>query len=431
MKLQFLGSAQEVGRSCITINDTFLLDAGIKIGAEASEYPLDFSEKDIKAVFLSHAHLDHTGALPLLNHLGLRCVIYGTKMTKKITQILLHDSMHIEKLKTNGPAYTEENINNVLSYFSYVNYNRDYLEKGIDMRYKFFDAGHIPGSSSILLDFEDDSGKRKKLFYTGDVNAVNTYLLDGLTYHRKNPELKGVDVMITESTYGSRDHPLRADQEREFLEQIDHTLENNGSVLIPAFSVGRAQEILMMLDKKHLNAPIFLDGMAKSVTDLFVREGKFIKDEKLLKKALKRVEYIKDRNHRARAVQSQGIFVSTAGMIDGGPALDYLKYLYYDTKNAVLLTGFQGEGSNGQRLLNSRRAEIDGKSYDVRAFIRKYDFSAHSGQKELIEMIKVIRPKNLVINHGDPGEIQALAKKVEGMAGEVHMPVNGEALRIN
>ncbi|MBT4540606.1 MBL fold metallo-hydrolase [Candidatus Woesearchaeota archaeon] len=430
MKIQFLGSAQEVGRSCIVVNDWMLFDAGIKIGKGASEHPQDFSEKDIKAVFISHAHLDHTGALPLLNHMGLRCVIYATKMTRAITKILLADSIHIEEIKGQHPAYTEENINNILSYFSYTDFNRWYEEKSINMRYKFYNAGHIPGSASILVEFDDSNkgGQRRKIFYTGDINATDTNLMQGLTY-QKDKDLRNVDVMISETTYGGRDHPNREEQENEFLKIISYTLNNHGSVLIPAFAVGRSQEILLMLAKKNFNVPIYLDGMGKKVTDLCLNQNKFVRDGKAFRKAIDKVEYIKDHKQRKRIVQSQAIIVTTSGMMDGGPIMDYIKYFYHDKNNAILLTGYQAEESNGRRLLEHGYVEVDNKTYDVKAFVKKFDFSAHSGQKELIEMIKGINPKHLILNHGDPEEMNEFILKLKSVK-EIHVPVLGEVVRV-
>jgi putative mRNA 3-end processing factor len=430
MKIQFFGSAQEVGRSCIVVNDWILFDAGIKIGKEESEYPHDFSEKDVKAVFISHAHLDHTGALPLLNHLGLRCVIYATKMTRAITKILLADSIHIEEIKGQHPAYTEENINNILSYFNYADFNRWYEEKGINLRYKFYNAGHIPGSSSILVEFDDENkgGQRRRIFYTGDINAIDSNLMEGLTY-QKDKDLKNVDVMICEATYGGRNHPNREEQEREFLKIISSIVNNHGSVLIPAFAVGRSQEILLMLAKKNFNVPIYLDGMGKKVTDLFVKESKFVRDGKLLRKALDKVEFIRDYKHRKRIVQSQAIIVTTSGMMDGGPIMDYIKYFYHDKNNAVLLTGYQAEGSNGRKLLEQGFVEVDNKIYDVKAFVKKFDFSAHSGQKELVNMIKSINPKHLIINHGDPVEMNEFVLKLDSIP-DIHIPLIGETVRV-
>ncbi|MBI4454062.1 MBL fold metallo-hydrolase [Candidatus Woesearchaeota archaeon] len=465
MKIQFLGSAQEVGRSCILINDSFLLDAGIKIGPEESEYPLDFSEKDVKAVFLSHAHLDHTGALPLLNHLGLKCPIYATKMTKQITKILLHDSIHIEKLSKN-PAYSEENINNILSYFQFVEYNKEYEEKGDGfsakkekkvggknglgnsrIKFRLFDAGHIPGSGSFLLKI-NDNGKDKTLLYTGDINSISTYLLDGLTYDQqiaeenakhksktgklktdnlKNVKLK-IDVMICESTYGGRNHPSREAQEKEFLDIVERTVDNKGSVLIPAFSVGRAQEVLIMLSKRRFDAPIFLDGMAKKVTNILLDFPAYVKDVKLLKKAISNIEFVRDFNHRQMIVKNKGIFVTTAGMLDGGPVMNYLKYVYNDEKSAILLTGYQAEGSNGRMILEQKKVIVDNRMLNVKCFVQKFDFSAHCGQKELLQMLKNINPTHLIINHGDVEEMNALAEKA-AFIENIHIPVDGETIR--
>lgn len=452
MKIQLLGSAQEVGRSCILVNDIYLLDAGLKIGPEESEYPLDFSEKDVKAVFLSHAHLDHTGALPLLNHLGLRCPIYATKITKQITKILLHDSIHIEKLSKN-PAYSEENINNILSYFQFVEYNKEYELKGAGfsakkgkglgndsrIKFKLFDAGHIPGSGSFLLTI-NDNGKDKTLLYTGDINTISTYLLNGLTYDKQiakenaKPKSKknklNIDVMICESTYGGRNHPSREEQENEFLDIVERTVDNKGSVLIPAFSVGRAQEILIMLSKRKFDAPIFLDGMAKKVTNLLLDFPAYVKDAKLLKKAISNVEFVKDYNHRQMIVKNKGIFVTTAGMLDGGPVMDYLKYVYDDEKNAILLTGYQAEGSNGRMVLEQKKVIVDNKMLNVKCFVNKFDFSAHCGQKELLQLLKNLNPTHLIINHGDAEEMNALAEKA-AFIENIHIPVDGETVRIN
>lgn len=456
MKIQFLGSAQEVGRSCILVNDAYLLDAGLKIGPEESEYPLDFSEKDVKAVFLSHAHLDHTGALPLLNHLGLRCPIYATKITKQITKILLHDSIHIEKLSKN-PAYSEENINNILSYFQFVEYNKEYELNGAGfsakkgnglgngsrvgndsrIKFKLFDAGHIPGSGSFLLTI-NDNGKDKTLLYTGDINSITTYLLNGLIYDKQiakenvKPKFRknklNIDIMICESTYGGRNHPSREAQEKEFLDIVERTVDNKGSVLIPAFSVGRAQEILIMLSKRKFDAPIFLDGMAKKVTNLLLDFPAYVKDAKLLKKAISNVEFVKDFNHRQMIVKNKGIFVTTAGMLDGGPVMDYLKYVYDDEKSAILLTGYQAEGSNGRMVLEQKKVIVDNRMLNVKCFVNKFDFSAHCGQKELLQLLKNLNPTHLIINHGDVEEMNALAEKA-AFIENIHIPVDGETVR--
>jgi putative mRNA 3-end processing factor len=199
--------------------------------------------------------------------------------------------------------------------------------------------------------------------------------------------------------------------------------------LIPAFSVGRAQEILIVLAKADLGVTIYLDGMAKKVTDLCLKHSKFIRDAKVLKNALQQVVYVKDRNQRSRIVKEQAIIVTTAGMMDGGPVMDYVKYYYHDGKNAILLTGYQGEGTNGRTLLEKGILNVDGQNMKVKAYYEKFDFSAHSGQAQLIELITSINPKVLLLNHGDPEEIEQLASKLSSIK-KVLMPKDGEIIRV-
>lgn len=415
MRIQFLGAAKEVGRSCIIIDDKYMLDAGLKLTDEGSEYPLEYNTEKIKAVFIGHAHLDHTGALPLFNHLGLKCSIYCTKMTKLLTKILLRDSFHIGLLEKQHPAYTKDNINNVMSFMQNIRYDKEYAEG--DVKFTYIYAGHIPGSASILIEF---GGKR--ILYTGDINFINTELMDGANY-----ALDNIDIMISESTYGDRDHPKREKEEKDFLDKVQETVERGGSVLIPAFSVGRAQEVMLMLRKIRINAPVYLDGMAKEVTDILLDMPEYIKDGNALKNAAKKVEYVRDRKDRENIVRSQGVFITTSGMLEGGPVMDYLKYFYHDEKNSILLTGFQTQHCNGRMLLDEGKIIVDGNVLKVKCEVAKFDFSAHSGRVELIKLINSINPKHLVLQHGDKEAVEALELYFKGKI-DVHAPELGEKL---
>lgn len=417
MKLIFHGAAQEVGRSCIEVNDKYLLDAGLKLGPELSQYPTLTAADHIRAVFLSHAHLDHTGALPLLNHNGLQCSIYCTKMTKQLTKILLHDSIHIEMLQHKHPAYSKENVMNVISFMQNIQYNKRY--KLDDGAFTFLDSGHIPGSASVLLELEG-----KQLLYTGDLNTLNTQLINGATY------ACSPDILITEATYGSRDHPPRKKTEQAFLKQVSAAVDKGGSVIIPAFSVGRAQEIMLILAQKRWEVPIYLDGMAKGVTDLLLSMPEFIKNIQELKAALRYVRYVEDYKYRQRICAVQGIFISTAGMLDGGPVMDYLKYLHHDPKNSILLTGYQAEGCNGRLLLQERAVYIDGIRSQVACHVEQFDFSAHCGRSELIAFIEKMNPKVLIINHEDEEEGKALSSYFKKKKWKVYLPNVGETIEV-
>jgi len=273
MKLTFHGAAQEVGRSCIEVeterSTRILLDAGLKLTTDLNEFPVGMTNlSEIDAVLLSHAHLDHTGALPLLDHQGLYCPVYSTAMTKKLTKLLLEDAYKIGKLKHEQLGYFEEDIQKILNCVKRIKQRES--GKILDVNFTFYSAGHIPGSSSILVHADE-----KTLLYTGDINLAESQLMNGADI-----SFGKVDVLITESTYGDREHPPRKKVEKEFLDKVSETIGKGGSVLIPCFAVGRAQEIMLLLSELNLRVPIYLDGMAKKVTRLILQEPQSIKDPK-------------------------------------------------------------------------------------------------------------------------------------------------------
>jgi putative mRNA 3-end processing factor len=416
MKLTFHGGALEVGRSCVSLDDEYLFDAGLKISEEGSEYPVISDLSRIRTVFLSHGHLDHCGALPLFNKNGLRATICCTGLTKDTTKILLKDSFHVETLQNHVAGYSRENIYNVLSSMQIVHYDKEYTFGS--MRYKFLNAGHIPGSASILV-----TSKGKSVLYTGDINTVDTRLVRGLTYRMK------VDTLICETTYGDRDHPPRQEVEEAFLNRTEEVLGRGGVVLIPAFSVGRSQEILMLLKSRGIQRPIYLDGMAKEVTNLFLRKPGALHQHAALAAAVKDVKFIKNPRQRKDLVHSPCVIVTTSGMLDGGPVIDYLRLLYRSENAAILLTGFQTEESNGRLLMDTRKVYVDGIRVKVIGTVEKFDFSAHAGRQELIRFIDGMDPKNLVLQHGDPSAIKSLAEYYHGKR-TVYTPRIGESISV-
>ncbi len=419
MEIVFHGAAGEVGRSCIKIDNSFLLDAGLKITERGTEYPTYIDTAKIQAVFISHAHLDHTGALPIFNHSGLMCPIYATHMTKLTTEVLLDDSFHIELIAHTHAGYSKENIFNVLQHFQDVHYNEQ-ISISKDLTAQFLDAGHIPGSSSVILHY-----KKKKILYTGDINWKPTQLIAGASY-TVNP-----DIMISESTYGDRLHPDRQESEEHFIAAIKEVLNKGGSVLLPAFAVGRAQELMILLAKSGIECPIFLDGMAKKITELCMINTSFIKNVRELQDAHKKVQYIMSENDRKRIVQEQCIVITTSGMVTGGPVMDYLKMMFFEPKHGLFLTGYQGEGTNGRLLLQERCAYVDGKKVKWEGRIEQFDFSAHADQDELIAAVQKMKPKMLILNHGDDVALLAFADKVKRIVPRVIVAKLDEKIVVN
>ncbi|MBW2968479.1 MBL fold metallo-hydrolase [Candidatus Woesearchaeota archaeon] len=422
MELIFHGGAGEVGRSCIEIatgRKRLLLDCGLKLTQHGSEYPTGFERvDDIQAVFISHAHLDHTGALPLMDHKGLDCPIFMTKATKQLTRLLLKDAFKIGKITHQHLGYSEADIKDVLNCIKRVKMDAAGEIDGV--KYEYFDAGHIPGAASVWLDVDGT-----RILYTGDIKTTDTQL-----HTAAETDFPEVDVMICESTYGDRDHPSRPQTEEKFVESIKSTIAAGGSVLIPAFAVGRAQELLLVLAKHNFNAPVYLDGMGITAADIALDNPESIRSAKTLKAALGKARIVRTRQDRLKVLRGQAIIVTTSGMLTGGPVLSYLKQVHEDPKNAVLLTGYQAEETNGRLLLESGDVYIDGWKHKVKCKVEQYDFSAHDGLTDLKRLVRKVRPQKVVFNHGEEKSVQNLREWADALGMDAYAPKLGDVIDI-
>lgn len=419
MKITFHGGVGEIGRSCIelqTKQGILLFDAGMKITETGSEYPALRDVHHVDAVALSHAHLDHSGALPFFTHLGLRGQILCTKMTKYVTKILLKDSFKVEHLEHITPLYDESDLYAVLDSMHLLDFRAPV--KINNMHIVFFDSGHIPGGSSILVHADG-----QRVLYTGDINTEDCHLMAAA-----DRKYGGVDILICESTYGNRDHPPRAIEEARFLQDIKEALAKGGSVLIPVLAVGRAQEILLILAKEKWNVPLYLDGMAKRVQARLLEYPELLKTPDALQKAVRKVHVVSGSRFREECVRSQGIFISPSGMLDGGPIVDYLRTYWHHDESLVALTCFQGDGTNGKLLMDEGCVYLDGVKRQVHARVKKYDFSAHIGMTPLHDYITEINPKLLILNHGDPEALTALAGWAKKEKINVRVPQIGDEI---
>lgn len=409
----FNGGAREVGKSSVNINSdglSLVLDAGIKLD-EPPTYPIEPDSVD--ALFLSHAHLDHCGNIPAW-HRKHKFPVYMTEGSMQLSHMLQLDSLKIDLLKGYDPRYSEMDVERLGAAEIPVKYNRQMRFK--DIPFEFFDAGHIPGSAGILLEIEG-----KKVFYTGDTNVNHTRLLNPAQY----PD--DVDILITESTYGARLHPERKQVEDEFLDEVKSTIDRGGHVLVPAFAIGRAQELLLLL--KDLDLPVHMDGMAKKASGMMLSTPEFLRDPDLLMQCLDEAVFMEGRRHRRKILaEGPSIIVTTAGMLAGGPVLDYLSMLHKDANSSILLTGYQVEDCNGRLLLDEGYIvdEQTGKKFTVLMNTRQFDFSAHSDREDLSRMVDGMSPEHVVLMHGDEEAIDCLTGDLSEY--KVHAPGFGEKL---
>lgn len=415
INLNFLGGALEVGRSAMLLESNgivMVFDYGVQV-SEPPKYPRMPDHAD--SLVLSHAHLDHTGMAPALFK-KQSLPSYATSLTFQLARILQQDNLKVTEQEGYPLPYVQQDIQNAGKGeipLEYRNPRRIHTDISMELR----DAGHIPGSASVLLELEG-----KRFMYTGDINNRDTRLLYGA-------DIPQADVLAIEATYGDRLHPDRSESEKTLLESIRETVESGGIALLPVFAVGRSQEILMVL--KDLELPIYLDGMAKLACKVILSNGGYVRNAKELQEAVNNAIWVEHDSQRKDICSEPCVIVTTSGMLNGGPVITYLRLLADDPKNSILLTGYQVEDTNG-RMLVEKGHIIDPdtrKKTTVQAGVKQYDFSAHADQKGLLEIVERVKPKDVILMHGSPEATTAMEEKLEGKY-RVHAPAVGETIEI-
>lgn len=417
MRIKFLGSGREVGRSAIYVkaaNETFLLDYGVKLTPDKTEYPTEPGKVD--AVLLSHGHLDHCGYLPYLYRENLANNVYGTAPTFDLAHILIEDSIKLFRLKKEPKKYTNEDYEKMRRKEKQVRLGKAFQVRKAEVM--AYDAGHIPGSSSFYV--EDG----KTLLYSGDIMLHETRLMAGM-----EPSYPHVDCLIMESTYSGRNHTPREEEEKLFAQRIKDVLGDGGTVMLPTFAVGRAQEVLLILDRwlkwKH---PVYLDGMAVRATEAILRHPGSLRDHGLLEKAFSLSRVIRDYKQRKRTMEQPCIIVTTSGQLEGGPIVGYIKNFYRQDDCGIFLTGFQIPGNAGRTLLDTGVYRAGGLELDVKCAVEYFDFSSHAGRDELIQYASTINPVKVIVNHGD--RCQPFAKELREQGFDAEAPENGGTIEI-
>ena len=453
MKLHFYGADRCVTGSChcLEINGKkILVDCGLQQGRdELDNRYLAFAPGNIDILLVTHAHIDHTGRIPLLVKNGFHGRILTTRLTADLMKIMLLDSAHIQESDAEyenrkgeragrehvDPLYTEQDALDVFKYVTTCEYKEKVdLCEGVSA--VFTDAGHLLGSASITLELEEN-GVHKTIVFSGDIGNVDQPII-------RDPQLlKKADYVVMESTYGDRNHTEVWSYTDELAEIIDETLGKGGNVVIPSFAVGRTQELLYFIreikDQKLVkstpNFPVYIDSpLAKAATTVFCGDLHGYLDEQAL-------ELVKDGTHmftfpNLSLVESSEeskmlnmdstpkVIISASGMCDAGRIRHHLKHNLWRANSAVVFVGFQSPGTLGRRLLDGvEKVKLFGEEIAVKAKIVNFQgLSSHADHDHLVQWIKAFDPKptHVFVVHGDEDVAPVFAEELNSLGFHAH-----------
>jgi len=410
MDIQFLGGAREIGRSAVLVDDSLLLDFGM-LTDNPPQFPVETPNPD--AVIVSHGHLDHVGTIPSLLSGDARPPIHWTPPTYELTLTLARDTLKLHGGSYNCP-FTETDVKRVTQVSQTHGYRETFEAAGYDV--KFYNAGHIPGSAHVLV----DDGETR-LLYTGDFHTDDQRLVSRTT---ARPD---ADIVICESTYSDVGHKERSVVEERFAESVKTTLWEGGTVVVPAFAIGRTQEMLLICEAYDI--PCYVDGMGKQVTEMLRQYPGFVRDADALRRAKSHARFVTGRDgQRKRITDQTAAVVTTSGMLSGGPAMTYIPEVRSNPVNKVTMTGYQVEGTPGRELLESGSAEIDGRVMPVSAQVEQYDFSAHADRDGLLGFLDAYRDATVLVNHGD--RCGDFAAELGGDGYDASAPELGETVSV-
>ena len=460
MKIRFLGAAREVTGSCchLSLDDVELLvDCGMhqgKNGEEKNETAFEFNPAGIDALFLTHAHIDHSGLVPRLVREGFKGRIITTPATADLVEILLRDSAHIQekdaewltrKSRRKGkerrfePLYTMSDVEAMIPLFS----RKDYGETGKvnrGIKYRFTDAGHILGSGTLELWYKGGRGE-KKIVFSGDIGKKGNPIINDPRHTTQT------DYVVVESTYGNRLHRGMEESIEELRDAIESTFKKGGNVLIPSFAVGRTQDILYILNKlvrerklRPLN--VYVDSpLAEEATRIYLSYPEYYDEEARKLFQLKEGDAVKlhftknvEDSQRINKINSGAVIIAGSGMCEGGRIRHHLKHNLWRSECSIIFVGFQAQGTLGRQIVDgAKTVHFLGEDFAVKARICTIGgFSAHGDQGELLEWLSTFSTNpEVFIVHGEETSALAFEKAVKEKLGLVtHVPHLGEAWEI-
>lgn len=441
MKITSYGAAEGVtgSKHLLEVNGyRILLDCGMFQGsrkeADEKNRRLGFDPQKLHCVVLSHAHIDHSGLLPMLAKGGYRGGIHATHATRDLCSIMLMDSAHIQEKDAEWlskkhmtfipPLYTAEDAQEIMRRFISAGYEtRLPLVPGVFLT--FHDAGHVLGSAMVDLEI-DEGGQKRRLIFSGDIGRKNMPILE-------DPwEPTQADVVLMESTYGDRDHDPIEMMEEKLARIITETADRGGKIIIPTFALERAQEVIYALKRLEMqnripDIPVFVDSpLTVNITEVFRlhTEGFDSEFRHTLRQAgdpfhLKRISYIRalEESMKLNGLRDPAIILSASGMCEYGRILHHLKNHCGNPKNTILIIGFQAKNTLGRRVVERQlRIRIFGVEYELRAQVKiMNEFSAHAGRSELIAFGKRFKDSagRILLVHGEPKALDALKTGLE------------------
>ena len=462
MKITFLGAAHEVTGSCTLVEacgKRFLVDCGMEQGPdiyENSELPV--APTDIDFVFLTHAHIDHSGKLPLLTKNGFTGKVYSTAATRDLAAIMLADSASIQqseavwrdrRAKRSGgegytPMYTVDDVNALMRRFEAADYGEE-VAPAAGITAVFYDAGHLLGSASIRITLSEGD-ERRVIVFSGDVGTPDRPIICDPTV----PD--GADAVVIESTYGDRVRDAEKRSERwdiPLARVIDETMARGGNVVIPSFAVGRTQELLYSIRRikeAHLTKadfPVWLDSpLAIEATNIYLKtKAEYFDDETrgLIEKGVNPIGFpglslavSSDESKAINSDKTPKVIISASGMCEAGRIRHHLKYNLWRPESTVLFVGYQVEGTLGRKLLDGAGyVNLFGESVKVAAHIEKLDgISGHADRQMLLDWLATLnkRPEKVFVNHGADGVCDSFAEAVkENLGIDAVAPYSGDA----
>lgn len=450
MKITFLGGADEVGASCTLIeiaDKMILVDAGIRISPRSNHGVQNSQLPDLQPIsamggpdfiLVTHAHTDHTGALPLILEQYPHVPVIATQATQVLTRVLQLDAQRIMKSRQEQegelPLFDEISVQRLMDAFQTIEFDKP-LKLGEGLQVTYRTAGHIAGAA--LLVFESSEGT---LVMSGDISKSEQRTVKSVVV----PNIKA-DALVLESTYGGRLHANRVGEEKRLMQTLQRVTERGGKVLIPAFALGRAQEVLQIIHAygQEFDVPVYADGMVRTVCDAYHTFSDILPSNTVRRAGddhlffRDNVRPIRNTAHRMEIAMSEepAVVVASSGMLTGGASVVYAKHFAPDERNAILLTGYQDEEAPGrflQRIMKERQEgqtptlKFDDATVKVRCEIGTYSLSAHADEMELVSFADALKADDIMLVHGDPSARHSLATALRQRGKSVTTPKIGQ-----